>query len=121
MLIGQSKVLAEILSKALSQHDDSTFNEYSIRLGVIRSKIEELMWVLNENEKDVSSAFRSPHLFSTSLLDERIQNPTKEDNFITVGQLLEKLKSRELHMNQLSSGVCDLVRKAALQLKHSQQ
>jgi hypothetical protein len=119
MLIGQSKVLAEILSKALSQHDDSTFNEYSIRLGVIRSKIEELMWVLNE--KDVSSAFRSPHLFSTSLLDERIQNPTKEDNFITVGQLLEKLKSRELHMNQLSSGVCDLVRKAALQLKHSQQ
>jgi hypothetical protein len=26
-----------------------------------------------------------------------------------------------LHMNQLSSGVCDLVLKAALQLKHSQQ
>ena len=119
MLIGQSKVLAEILSKALSQHDDSTFNEYSIRLGVIRGKIEELMWVLNE--KDVSSAFQSSHLFSTSLLDERIQNPTKEDDSLTVGQLLEKLKSRELHMNQLSSGVCDLVRKAALQLKHSQQ
>jgi hypothetical protein len=54
VLIGQSKVLGD--TKSPSQHDDSTFDEYFIiRLGVIHSKIEELMWVLNE--KDVSSAF----------------------------------------------------------------
>lgn len=102
MLAGQSKVLGEVLAKALAQNDDSTFYEYSIRLGVICDEIEELRWVLNE--RDTSNTTHSPHLLSTNL-DVRVQNPTKEDHFLTVGQLLDKLKSGELSMNHLTSEV----------------
>ncbi len=48
MLQGQSKTIAEMLVKALSERNTISINEYSARLANIRDRIEELLWVLNK-------------------------------------------------------------------------
>jgi hypothetical protein len=107
MLQGQSKTIAEMLVKALSERNTISINEYSARLSNIRDRIEELLWVLNK--KDVPS----------NLLLEvyTINVPGKKEVSLTVSQILEKLKIGELTMNDLQADVSDKVRKAALHSK----
>jgi hypothetical protein len=50
MLQGQSKTIAEMLVKALSERNTISINEYSARLVNIRDRIEELLWILNKKD-----------------------------------------------------------------------
>jgi hypothetical protein len=111
MFQGQSKTIAKMLDKALSEHNTISIKENSARLINIRDRIEELMWVLNE--KSMSS---NPLLEVCS-----INVPGKEKESLTVGQIMEKLKMGELSMNDLPPDVGDKIRKAAIQLKRLHQ
>ena len=106
MLQGQSKTIAEILVKALTEHNTISINECSSRLVTLRGRIEELMWVLN---KKIES--------SNSLEVYTINIPGNKAETLTVGQILEKLKIGELTMNDLQPEICDKVRKVAAQSK----
>jgi hypothetical protein len=107
MLQGQSKTIAEMLVKALSERNTISINEYSARLVNIRDRIEELLWVLNKKGTP-----------SNLLLEVyTINMPGKKEVSLTVGQILEKLKIGELTMNDLQGDVGDKVRKAALHSK----
>jgi hypothetical protein len=48
MFQGQSKTIAKMLAKAFSEHNTISINENSARLINIHTRIEELMWALNE-------------------------------------------------------------------------
>jgi hypothetical protein len=107
MLQGQSKTIAEMLVKSLSERNTISINEYSDRLINIRDRIEELLWVLDK--KGTPSNF---------LLEVYTINiPGKKEVSLTVGQILEKLRIGELTMNDLQADVGDKVRKAALHSK----
>ncbi len=111
MLQGQSKTIAEMLVKALSERNTISINEYSARLANFRDRIEELLWVLNK--KDAPS----------NLLLEvyTINVPGKKEVSLTMGQILEKLKIGELTMNDLQADISDKVRKAALAALYSKK
>ena len=111
MFQGQSKTIAKMLAKAFSEHNNISINENSARLINIRTRIEELMWVLNE--KNMSS---NPLLEVCS-----INMLGKEKESLTVGQIMEKLKIGELSMNDLPADVVNKIRKAALELKRLHQ
>lgn len=107
MFQGQSKTIAEMLVKSLSERNTISINEYSDRLINIRDRIEELLWVLDK--KGTPSNF---------LLEVYTINiPGKKEVSLTVGQILEKLRIGELTMNDLQADVGDKVRKAALHSK----
>jgi hypothetical protein len=107
MLQGQSKTIAEMLVKALSERNTISINEYSARLANIRDRIEELLWVLNKKGAP-----------SNLLLEVyTIYVRGEKEVSLTVGQILEKLKIGELTMNDLQADVSDKVRKAALHSK----
>jgi hypothetical protein len=111
MLQGQSKTIAEILVKALSESNTICINEYSARLVNIRDRIEELSWVLNKKGAP-----------SNLLLEVYTINvPGKKEITLTVGQILEKLRIGELTMNDLQADVGDKVRTAALHSKRLNQ
>jgi hypothetical protein len=111
MLQGQSKTIAEMLVKALSESNTVSINEYSARLVNIRDRIEELSWVLNKKGAP-----------SNLLLEVYTINvPGKKEITLTVGQILEKLRIGELTMNDLQADVGDKVRTAALHSKRLNQ
>lgn len=107
MLQAQSKTIAEMLVKALSERNTISINEYSARLANIRDRIEELLWVLNK--KDTPSNL----LLEVYTINLR----GKKEVSLTMAQILEKLKIGELTMNDLQADVSDKVRKAALHSK----
>jgi hypothetical protein len=111
MLQGQSKIIAKMLAKALSQRNTISIDEYSARLVNIRDRIEELLWVLNKKGPPINFLLE---VYTISL-------PGKKEVSLTVGQILEKLKIGELTMNDLQADVCDKVRKAALHSKRLNQ
>jgi uncharacterized protein YejL (UPF0352 family) len=107
MLQAQSKTIAEMLVKALSERNTISINEYSARLDNIRDRVEELLWVLNKKETP-----------SNLLLEVYTINVRgKKGVSLTMAQILEKLKIGELTMNDLQADVSDKVRKAALHSK----
>ncbi|HZB99740.1 MAG TPA: hypothetical protein VE226_06975 [Nitrososphaeraceae archaeon] len=109
MLQGQSKTIAEMLVKALSERNTISINEYSARLANIRDRIEELLWVLNKKDRP-----------SNLLLEVYTINVRgKKEVSLTMAQILEKLKIGELTMSDLQADVSDKVRKAALHSKKS--
>jgi len=111
MLQGQSKTIAEILVKALSDSNTISINEYSARLVNIRDRIEELSWVLNKKGAP-----------SNLLLEVYTINvPGKKEITLTVGQILEKLRIGELTMNDLQADVGVKVRTAAMHSKRLNQ
>src|SRR5215210_6277128 len=111
MLQGQSKTIAQILAKALSQRNTISIDEYSARLVNIRDRIEELLWVLNKKGTPINFLLE---VYTINL-------PGKKEVSLTVGQILEKLKIGELTMKDLQADVGDKVRKAALHLKRLNQ
>ena len=62
LLEGQSSLIAKVLTRAISEHNEDVFAEYAKRLAVNRGKIEELMWVLGEKIllAKVSLTYRLP-------------------------------------------------------------
>jgi hypothetical protein len=104
LLESQSSAIAKILAKAIQEHNDAAFKEYSERLAVNRGKMEELLWVLGEK-------------VGQSVLDLHISGSQSG----TVRQTLERLKSGELRMADLPADVQALVRKGALELRDSEK
>jgi hypothetical protein len=48
LLEGQSSFIANMVTRAISEHNEVVFAEYAKRLAVNRGRIEELLWVLCE-------------------------------------------------------------------------
>jgi hypothetical protein len=108
LLEGQSSFIAKMLTRAISEHNEVVFAEYSKRLAVSRGRIEELLWVLGEKNN-------ARH----SVLD--MQVTSKNSNIIMpVREVIEKLKQGELRMDDLSADTQTMVRKGALEMKKRQ-
>jgi hypothetical protein len=103
LLESQSSAIANILTKAIHEHNDVAFKEYSERLAVNRGKMEELLWILGEK-------------VGHSILDLHISGSPG-----TIRETLERLKSGELKMQDLPADVQALVRRGALELKDSKK
>jgi hypothetical protein len=108
LLEGQSNFIARMLTTAISEHNEVVFTEYAKRLAVSRSRIEELLWVLDERNTAAGQ----------SVLDMRV---TSKNNDITVSvrEIIEKLRNGELRMDELSVDTQTMVRKGALEMKNS--
>ncbi|HET6807845.1 MAG TPA: hypothetical protein VFH28_02185 [Nitrososphaera sp.] len=108
LLDGQSSFIANMLTRAISEHNEVAFAEYAKRLAVSRGRIEELLWVLGEKNTTTGQ----------SVLDMRV---TSKNNDITlsVREVIEKLGRGELRMDELSADTQTMVRKGALEMKNS--
>lgn len=99
-----------MLTRAISEHNEVVFAEYSKRLAVSRGRIEELLWVLGE--KNTTTA-------GQSVLDMRVTSNNNDDITVSVREVIEKLRRGELRMDDLSADIQSMVRKGALEMKNS--
>ena len=100
LLEGQSSSIAKMLARAIRDRNEAAFAEYSERLAANRGKVEELLWVLGEKA-------------GQGILDLQVAGKTN----MSVKQAIEKLKSGELQMGDLSLDAQAMVRKGALEMK----
>ncbi|HZB80022.1 MAG TPA: hypothetical protein VE264_01970 [Nitrososphaera sp.] len=109
LLEGQSSLIAKMLTRAMSEHNEVAFSEYSKRLAINRGKIEELLWVLAEK-----------NIAGQSVLDMQVTS-NKNDIFLSVREIIEKLRKGELSMDELSSETQTMVRKGAMEMKNAKK
>jgi hypothetical protein len=109
LLEGQSSLIAKMLTRAVSEHNEVIFGEYSKRLAVNRGRIEELLWVLGEK-----------NIAGQSILDMQVTN-NKNDISLSVREVIEKLRKGELTMDELSSDTQTMVRKGAMEMKNAKK
>jgi hypothetical protein len=102
LLEGQSSSIAKMLAKAIRDHNEGAFKEYSGRLAENRSRIEELLWVLEEKA-------------GQSVLDLQVAGN------LSVKQTIEKLRTGELKMEDLSADAQAMVRKGAVEMKNARK
>lgn len=101
-----------MLTRAISEHNEVVFAEYSKRLAVSRGRIEELLWVLGEKNTTTAAA-------GQSVLDMRVTSNNNDDITVSVREVIEKLRRGELRMDDLSADIQSMVRKGALEMKNS--
>lgn len=79
----QSSSIAKMLTKAIHDHNESAFKEYSERLANNRGKVEELLWVLGEHAGqsvlDMQVASTTSH-FSVKEAIEMLEGELKIDD-----------------------------------------
>jgi hypothetical protein len=109
LLEGQSSVIAKMLARAISEHNEIVIGEYTKRLAVNRGRIEELLWVLGD--KNISGQ---------SVLDMQVTS-NKNDAFLPVREVIEKIRKGELSMEELSSDTQTMVRKGAMEMKNAKK
>ena len=109
LLEGQSSLIAKMLTRAISEHNEAIFAEYAKRLAINRGKIEELLWVLGE--KNVAGQ---------SVLDMQVAS-NKKDSFLPVREVIEKLRRGELNMDELSADTQTMIRKGAMEMKNAKK
>jgi hypothetical protein len=109
LLEGQSSVIAKMLARAISEHNEIVIGEYAKRLAVNRGRIEELLWVLGD--KNISGH---------SVLDTQVTS-NKNDAFLPVREVIEKIRKGELSMEELSSDTQTMVRKGAMEMKNAKK
>jgi hypothetical protein len=109
LLEGQSSLIAKMLTRAISEHNEVVFAEYAKRLAVNRGRIEELLWVLGEK-----------NIAGQSILDMQVTNK-KNDISLPVREVIEKLRKGELTLDELSSNTQTLVRKGAMEMKNAKK
>lgn len=109
LLEGQSSLIAKMLTRAISEHNEVVFAEYAKRLAVNRGRIEELLWVLGEK-----------NIAGHSILDMQVTNK-KNDISLPVREVIEKLRKGELTMDELSSDTQTMVRKGAMEMKNAKK
>ena len=110
LLEGQSSFMANMVTRAISEHNEVVFAEYAKRLAVNRGKIEELLWVLGEKNTAASQ----------SMLDMQVTSKNN-DIILTVREIIEKLRRGELRMDDLSVDTQSMVRKGALEMKNTKR
>jgi hypothetical protein len=106
LLEGQSSSIAQMLTKAIRQHDETAFTEYAQRLAANHSRIEELLWVLEEKA-------------GLSVLDLPVASKNNNNNILPIREVLQKLRTGELKMDDLSADTQTIVRKGALDMKNA--
>jgi hypothetical protein len=106
LLEGQSSSIAQMLTKAIRQHDETAFTEYAQRLAANHSRIEELLWVLEEKA-------------GLSVLDLPVASKNNNNNILPIREVLQKLRTGELKMDDLSADTQTIVRKGALEMKNA--
>lgn len=111
LLEGQSSFMANMVTRAISEHNEVVFAEYAKRLAVNRGRIEELLWVLGE--KNTAAA-------GQSMLDTQVTSKNN-DVILTVREIIEKLRRGELRMDDLSADTQSMVRKGALEMKNTKR
>ena len=98
-----------MLTRAISEHNEDIFGEYSKRLAVNRGRIEELLWVLGEK-----------NIAGQSILDMQVTR-NKNDISLSVREVIERLRKGELTMDELSLDTQTMVRKGAMELKNAKK
>jgi diaminopimelate epimerase len=125
LLEGQSSLIAKMLTRAISEHNEVVFAEYASRLAVSRGRIEELLWVLGE-KNTTAGATAVPAAAAAaaagggggqSVLDVRVASKNSEIT-VSVREVIEKLRRGELRMDELSADTQTMVRKGALEMKN---
>jgi hypothetical protein len=106
LLEGQSSLLARMATKAIQEHNDEAFRQYSEKLAINKARIEELLWVSGAKT-------------AQNILDFRVSVNHERGDSNTVREVLEMLKIGQLKMDDLPADVQTLVRKGALELKNS--
>jgi hypothetical protein len=109
LLEGQSSLIAKMLTRAISEHNEVAFAEYSRRLAINHGMIEELLWVLGEE-----------NIAGQSVLDMQVTS-NNNDIFLPVREVIEKLRKGELSMDELSSETQTMVRKGATEMKNAKK
>jgi hypothetical protein len=121
LLEGQSSLIAKMLTRAISEHNELVFAEYAKRLAVSRGRIEELLWVLGEKNTAATTATTTTSGAATaggqSVLDVRVASKNSEIA-VPVREVIEKLSRGELKMDELSADTQTMVRKGALEMKN---
>jgi hypothetical protein len=121
LLEGQSSLIAKMLTRAISEHNEVVFAEYASRLAVSRGRIEELLWVLGEKNTTTASGAAAPAAAAAgggqSVLDVRVASKNSEIT-VSVREVIEKLRRGELRMDELSADTQTMVRKGALEMKN---
>ena len=112
LLEGQSSLIAKMLTRAISEHNEVVFADYAKRLAVSRGRIEELLWVLGEKNSPTTTA-------GQSVLDMRVTSKNNDITTVSVREIIEKLRRGELTMDELSADTQTMVRKGALEMKNS--
>jgi citrate synthase len=110
LLEGQSSFIANMLTRAISEHNEVLFAEYAKRLAVSRGRIEELLWVLGEKNTTTTA--------DHSVLEMRVASKNN-DITLSIREIIEKLRRGELRMDELSADIQTMVRKGALEMKNS--
>ena len=110
LLEGQSSFIANMLTRAISEHNEVVFAEYAKRLAISRGRIEELLWVLGEKNTTTTA--------DHSVLEMRVASKNN-DITLSVREVIEKLRRGELRMDELSADIQTMVRKGALEMKNS--
>jgi hypothetical protein len=103
LLEGQSSSIAKMLAKAIRDHNEAAFKENAGRLASNRGRIEELLWILGEKAGE-------------NALDLRV---ARENNSLSVKEVIEKLRSGELKMDDLSPDAQAMVRRGAFELNNA--
>jgi hypothetical protein len=120
LLEGQSRLIAKMLTRAISEHNEVVFAEYANRLAVSRGRIEELLWVLGEKNTTTSGG-AAPAAAAAgggqSVLDVRVASKNSEIT-VSVREVIEKLRRAELRMDELSADTQTIVKKCALEMKN---
>ena len=92
-----------MLARTIMERNDAAFAEYAERLASNKGRLEELMWVLGEKA-------------GQSILDLQVSD--KYNNaYMSVRDAIDKLRTSELHMDDLSADTQAMVRKGALEMK----
>ncbi|HZA47860.1 MAG TPA: hypothetical protein VE521_02920 [Nitrososphaera sp.] len=129
LLEGQSSLIAKMLTRAISEHNELVFAEYAKRLAVSRGRIEELLWVLGEKNTAATTATTTTSGAAAtttatgggqSVLDVRVASKNSEIA-VPVREVIEKLSRGELKMDELSADTQTMVRKGALEMKNKNQ
>ena len=116
LLEGQSSFIANMLTRAISEHNEVVFSEYAQRLAVSRGRIEELLWVLGEKNSPTTTTTTTA---GQSVLDIRVTSKNNDITTVSVREVIEKLKRGEVSMDELSADTQTMVRKGALEMKKS--
>ncbi len=103
LLEGQAGAIAKLLAKAIQEHNEEAVKQYSEKLALGKGRAEELLWVLGVKT-------------GQGILESRV---TVNGVDVTVGDVLERLKSGELKMDGLAPDVQALIRKGAIEMRNA--
>lgn len=103
LLEGQACTIAKMLAKAMREHNEEAVKQYSEKLASVKSRVEELLWVLGVKS-------------GQGILASTV---TVRGADMTIGDVLEKMKCGELKMDELAVDVQAMVRKGALEMQNA--